>query len=393
MKKIMVVAGGKWQVPLIKYFKSIGHYVINTNLYENSPGFAYADEHYVIDVLDKEKNLEIATQCNIDAITTDQSDIAIPTIAYIAEKLGLCGIGTKSAKLFTNKYEMRLRGKELGLPTPKFELCDKFQDAEVFIRQCKNVVIKPPDGHGSRGVSIIRNGSFTKNQFDMALAESKSDVVLIEEFIEGYEITVEGYKTTDKHFTLAISEKSRIQEYPQVASNLWYSSNAFNKHKSLVKEHDALIQGFGLTFGITHSEYIYNGGCYTLVEVAARGGGTNISSHIVPRISGVNVYEELGRNILGQKAREIHEFNPNCSVVLDFIQLMPGRVKSINGIEALLRNPNVLDAALNFQEGDSVPILTDDATRAGYIIAHAMNDEELRKLLVNLKKDIHVSYS
>ena len=392
MKKVMVVAGGKWQVPLIKYIKSRGHYVVNTNLYENSPGFVHADEHYVVDVLDKERNLEIAEQCNIDAITSDQSDIAIFTVAYIAEMLGLSGIGTKSANLFTNKYEMRLRGKELGLPTPKFELCHTLQDAELFLRHHKKVVIKPPDGQGSRCVFIVSNDDFTKNLFEIALSESKCDAVLLEEYIEGYELTVEGYKTTDKHVTLAISEKSRIPNHPQVASNLWYSVAAFKKHKMLIKEHNALIENFTLPFGLTHSEYIYNDGTYTLVETAARGGGTNISSHIVPCISGVNVYEELCRNVLGQKSQEICELEPNCSIVLDFFQLAPGRVKSIKGMETLLCHPSVLDAALNFQAGDFIPTLSDDTSRAGYIIARAKDDEELRKLLPTLKNELQVLY-
>ena len=60
MSRVMVIAGGDWQVELVKKIKSMGHYVICSNLYENSPAFKYADACEVADVLDKERNLEIA---------------------------------------------------------------------------------------------------------------------------------------------------------------------------------------------------------------------------------------------------------------------------------------------------------------------------------------------
>ena len=71
MAKVMVIAGGDWQVPLIKRLKEMGHAVICSNLYENSPGFVYADECYVADVLDRGYNLEIAKKCKPDLILTD----------------------------------------------------------------------------------------------------------------------------------------------------------------------------------------------------------------------------------------------------------------------------------------------------------------------------------
>ncbi len=85
MKKVMVIAGGKWQIPIIKRAKEMGYYVINTNLYKDSPGFEFADAYEVVDVLDKEKNLEVAKKYKPDGIISDQCEIAIPTIAYVSQ--------------------------------------------------------------------------------------------------------------------------------------------------------------------------------------------------------------------------------------------------------------------------------------------------------------------
>ena len=89
----MVIAGGAWQCPIVKSAKKMGHFVICSNLYEDSPAFQFADVGIVADVLDKDKNLEIAREYRPDAVLTEQSDIAVPTVAYIAEQLGLKGIG------------------------------------------------------------------------------------------------------------------------------------------------------------------------------------------------------------------------------------------------------------------------------------------------------------
>ena len=83
MTKIMVIAGGDWQIELIKQAKKMGYYVICSNLYEDSPAFAYADACEVANVLDKEKNLAIARKYMPDAVISDQSDIAVPTVAYL----------------------------------------------------------------------------------------------------------------------------------------------------------------------------------------------------------------------------------------------------------------------------------------------------------------------
>lgn len=75
----MLIAGGRWQVPIAKKIKEMGHKLICSNLYPDSPAFKYADKTYVADVLDKESNLKFAKENNIDAVVSDQSDISMKT--------------------------------------------------------------------------------------------------------------------------------------------------------------------------------------------------------------------------------------------------------------------------------------------------------------------------
>ena len=151
----MVVAGGDWQVELVKKCKELGHTVICSNLYEHSPAFPYADYCEVANVLDKEKNLEIARKYNPDAIISDQSDIAVPTVAYLNEKLGLRGIGSELAALFSDKSLQRVFCREHGISVPDFKLCSSFHDAAQFLKNYHKAIIKPIDSQSSRGVFTV----------------------------------------------------------------------------------------------------------------------------------------------------------------------------------------------------------------------------------------------
>ena len=137
----MVIAGGDWQIELIKQAKKMGHYVICSNLYEDSPAFAYADACEVANVLDKEKNLEIARKYKPDAVISDQSDIAVPTVAYLNEQLGLKGIGTELANLFTDKSLQRDYCRKHDIAIPDFKLCQTPEDAEEMLLKYGKIII------------------------------------------------------------------------------------------------------------------------------------------------------------------------------------------------------------------------------------------------------------
>src|ERR1039458_1168339 len=93
-KTVHVLGGGQWQVPTIRLAKSLGYRVLVTDIYRDRPGYALADEHAVMDIADREGTLRIAC---------DTTDVGVPTMAYVAERLGLPGIGYETALNFTNK--------------------------------------------------------------------------------------------------------------------------------------------------------------------------------------------------------------------------------------------------------------------------------------------------
>lgn len=391
MSTVMIIAGGKWQCPLVKLAKKQGHFVICTNLYENSPAFEFSDVAIIADVLDKEKNLEIAKQYKPDVVVTAQSDISVPTVAYVAEKMGLRGIGINIADRFTNKYIMREVTAKAGFASPQYMLCHTIEEAVGFVKKVNPSIIKPLDSQSSRGVHIVYSSEDVESNWEDCIKYSSTDkAVIIEEYIEGVEFTVDGLKTQDEYIVTAISEKEHYDYNPNVASRLFFAPNNdkydYDKLRHVNKK---MVEAMGLPFGVTHAEYKYKDGEFYLIEIAARGGGTRISSDIVPLVSGINT-EEIVVDILLGKNVEVNPAPHYEYAVLGFFDFKAGKVKEISGVSEGIKLPGVRALEIEVNVGEQLVQALDDRSRCGYYIICANSEEELRERENNLKNIVKV---
>ena len=138
MKKIMILGANNFLVPLIKTSKRLGYYTIVASPSINEPGFEFADKKVIVDLRDKDAVLRTASELKINGVITDQAETPVRTQAYVASKLGLPGIGEDKAELFTNKYLMRQRCKEII----EEELVDAGLDSDGDINLLKPKEIK-----------------------------------------------------------------------------------------------------------------------------------------------------------------------------------------------------------------------------------------------------------
>lgn len=391
MAKVMIIAGGMWQCPIAELAKKKGHYVICSNLYEDSPAFKYADECLVANVLDKEKNLEYARQCKPDVVLTDQSDIAVTTVAYVAEQLGIKGITLDIAGRFTNKHLMRVYTEKAGFVSPGNALVSSKEEAKAFIKKYPKSIIKPMDSQSSRGVHIIESEADIDMHFEDCIQYSNAcKAVVIEEYIDGVEFTVDGLKTEDEYYVTAISEKKHYDYNPCIANRLFFApSNPQFDYDKLRRVNSEMVKALGLPFGITHAEYKYRDGEFYLIEIAARGGGNKISSHIVPTVSGINSNSVL-IDILAGTPHNVEIGPKHEYAVLGFFDFAPGKVAKIEGLEEAKTFEGLIDMMLEFKVGDVIKNAQDDRSRSGYYILYADSAEQLEKREQDLKKLIRV---
>lgn len=391
MARIMVIAGGLWQCPIVKTAKEMGHYVLCSNLYEDSPAFEYADEYRVANVLDKDMNLKIAQEFKPDAVLTDQTDIAVPTVAYISEKLGLKGIGIETANRFTNKYLMREYASKVGIPIPEYRLCHTVNEAIQFLDHYSIAIIKPIDSQSSRGIHIVRSKRDIEKYYkDCVQYSNAEEAILIEEYIEGTEFTVDGVKTSSEYVITAISEKEHYRYNPNVANRLFFADNNERyDYDRLRKENAEMIAAMGLPFGLTHTEYKCRNGQFYLIETAARGGGTKISSDITRLVSGIDC-NKLYLSMLTNGSETIIRNKHYKCAVLGFFDFEYGMVTSIEGVEEALSFKWVHDLKLEINVGDIIGEAKDDRARCGYYILFADSKEELENREGRLKETIRV---
>ncbi len=213
MKTVFVIAGSYWQIPIIQKIKEMGHRVLVVNPYDDSPAFEYADGHLKSDILNIGNCLNYAKEQNIDAVISEECDIAMPVVAAVAEEMNLPSLGHDSAHLFTDKYAMREFCHENGLAYPIYQICETREQAVAFFKQHGlKMIMKPLDCNSSRGVTIIESVCDIEDNFDASLAFSRiRHAVILERYIEGTEFTIDGVKTADGHFKEALNPKYKKQ--------------------------------------------------------------------------------------------------------------------------------------------------------------------------------------
>jgi len=226
VKTIHILGGGQWQLPTIRLAKSLGYRTLVTDIYSERPGYALADEYAVVDIADREGTLKVAEERQIDGIVCDTTDVGVPTMAYVAEKMGLAGIGYESALNFTNKHRMRCITAPAGVPNPCFRLARSAQAARAAAVDIGfPAVIKPLDNQSSRGVHIVRFPEEAEAAYADAARFTRADAVLVEGFLDGVEVTVESFVIDGEVMVLGISDKDHFAHRPEVACRLTYPAD------------------------------------------------------------------------------------------------------------------------------------------------------------------------
>lgn len=396
MSKVLVIAGGQWQVPLINFLKQRNYEVYVVDPYETSPGVALADFQIKCDVRDANEIMRQIKGINFEFITTDQSDISVESVAIVSNQLQLPGNSVDVVRLFSNKFLSRKFACSIGVPTPAFREVRNVAEIEAF---CKGhdqyFILKPVDSQSSRGIHKLSGKELSNIQdlFVETLSTSMQDYALIEEFVEGVEITVEGICSNYKHKSIASSSKTHFRT--GIASSLKYPADIPDELlQEVLKCNDKYVNASGLKFGITHAEYIVDvkNNRFWLVEIACRGGGTLISSDIAKWVSGVNLYEILLKSLQGQIVDVEHLKPLRRNAILYFFEFAPGKVKEISGLEKAREIPGVLDIQLLFKAGDTIKLASDDRSRQGFTIVFANSIDELNNTLQEIKEKIQISY-
>ena len=303
MIKIAVIGASYLQLPLVEKINALG-YESHCFAWDNLDSVCKdrADYFYPISIIDKEAILKKCIEIGIDAISSIASDVAVPTIAFVAEKIGLRSNSIHSATISTNKFLMRSCFVRAGLKSPKFLLIDE-QDSLTLIKEFNYpLIVKPTDRSGSRGVTISNNQNELTQNISRAVSESFEKKAIVEEFIEGPEYSVESISEDGVHTILAITEK--VTSGPPYFVELEHHQPA--KLNSLLEEqiNQLVIAGLNaldIKFGASHTELKISKRGIFIIEIGARMGGDFIGSHLVELSTGYDYLKNTINTSLGIK--------------------------------------------------------------------------------------------
>lgn len=287
MKKLAVLGASYLQQPLIEKANEMG---IQTHCFawdnEEAVCKNTADFFYPVSVLEKEQILEKCLQIGIDGITTIATDICIPVIAFVADRMNLVSNSLHSAFLATNKGEMRKAFASNGVHSPQSLTVSKPSDATGKLNF--PLIVKPTDRSGSRGVTKVSNQAELDKAIERAIHESLEKKAVIEEFVEGSEVSVESISWKGQHYILAITDKVTTgAPYFVELEHHQPSLLPENMQQRIISETIKALDALQIEYGAGHSEFkITADGKVVAIEVGARMGGDFIGSHLVPLSTG-----------------------------------------------------------------------------------------------------------
>lgn len=390
MKKIMILGAGVYQLPILQKAADMCEVILVAPAV--SQDFKqYADKVYALDLRQQDEILEIAQKEKIDGIITDQTDIPVRTVAYVAENMGLPGIGYDTACLFTDKGKMRQKLEELGIPVLPNKTVQTLEEAVCFFESLDGAaIIKPADNQGSRGVYKISSSMELEKHFDSSVSVSPTGQVVIEKYAEGREFVVEAMSLNHEYQELILGDTIYFDiENAFAAKSRIFPTNASEeicKRVSLLNER--IIKGFGLKQGISHSEYVMDGDEVYLIETAARGGGVFISSDLIHLGAGVNTEEFLIRIALGEISAmpEVQKNGCHCGYMAFY--LPKGTVKSIQGIDSIINYDFVHRNILyTIHTGMQIGTIEDKTSRFSIIVS-GKSAEELETHMEQIRKTL-----
>lgn len=396
MDNILVLGAGALQVPLIEKIQSRGFNPVVVSLHDDEPGMLLVKDRVVADFCDKDVTLEIAKKFSVKGVVTDQTDLPVRTIAYVCDVLGLPSIGYDTACLFTDKYLMREKCKELGINTIRYALVNTLEEALSFYKSLSRpIIIKPINNQGSKGVYKVDTLEELKSKFADAIRYSRGEAILIEEFITGEELVIEAFACDGivENLVCGDTHYFNIPDAFSACERVFPSRNRSSILKKTLDLNKKIVKGFGLNRGLTHGEYIIDGDEVYLIEIAARGGGVYISSDIIPLMTGFNSTDFI-IDIATQRVVNTPNYSYFNRVACYIAFFLPeGVINSISGVDkvkslSFVHHNNLDSLYLGKTIGASI-----DKTSRYFFILEANDFDQLDLRVNEIRHNLNITVS
>lgn len=393
MKKILIIGASILQLPAIRKAKELGYYVGVADYNPNAVGIAEADEYFNVSTIDVDGVVSVAHEFKPDGIMTLATDMPMRAVAKACEVCGLPGISFDTAIKATDKGEMIKAFEAAGVEHPWYYIVPSQPELETVIDKITYpCIMKPTDNAGSRGVVLCHSREELESEYDYSHHESRGGAVIIEEYLQGPEFSVEVMVIDGEPHVLQITDKLTTGAPHFV--EMGHSQPSQQSEEKKVKIRDLAcraVKAVGINVGPAHVEMILTKDGPKMVELGARMGGDCITTHLVPLSTGIDMVGCTIKLACGEKIDIEPKFNKGSAI--RYFDTHKGVIKSIEGTEEAKRIRGVQEISIVHQVGEKIGDIGSSTDRVGFVISQADNstmaikicEETLSQIKVNVE--------
>lgn len=397
MKKILLLGGSRYLLPVIKSAHELGLYVITCDYLPDNIAHKYSDEYVNVSIIDEEAVLEAAKKLEIDGIMSFATDPGVVTAAYVAEKLGLpYGGSYESVSILQDKGRFRRFLTEHNFNVPHAKSYEKLEDAlcdtDFFTWP---VIVKPVDSAGSKGVTRVDDKNELLKAIEYALDFSHCDQFIIEDFIEkkGCSSDTDSFSIDGKLVaTTFSSQRFDVQSdnpYAPMAYS-WPSTFSREHEDELTSEIQRLLTLLDMQSSIYNIETRegVDGKAY-IMELSPRGGGNRLAE-MIRYASGVDMIKAAVQAAVGLPIDKVEQPQyDGCWAEYVLHSRVDGKFKEL-WIEPYFAAKNVSEVDLWVNKGEEIHSFTAANFAIGTVVMKFASQEELESKLSSMERYIKV---
>ncbi len=373
LKTIMIFGAGINQLELIKAAKELGVVSVVLDPQKDPPGSGMADYFYQVDGKDYETTKKIAIHHRIDGLVTGQMEKPMRLMARLAEDVGLDFHSPRIVEQCLDKWLMKHAFMKHSVPCAKGILVQGNESIKIeqLIEYSFPLIIKPRDAFSSRGVYRVDSVSDLIDHFFDARSFASNGDVLIEEFMEGREFSIETI-TWKGHTTIVQFTQKYITPYPNTVemAHLQPAELTLDEKEAIAGVVIAGIQALEIDNSAAHTEVMLTTKGPRVIEIGARLGGDFISSYLTNASTEISMDRAAVEIALGI-APDLTRGKQNYSLV-KYLELPIGRtVINVLPYDDLLQNKDIVFASIFCKPGDIIEPITHSGKRPACVMVKA----------------------
>jgi len=391
-KNVLIFGAGPLQTSIISVAKSKGIYTIAIDPNKNAIGKNIADVFIAVNGDDFKTTCEVTEKYSIDGIVTAATDKPLLMMAKIAEKYNFTFPSYSAILKCTNKYLMKKTFLKNNIPCAKGLLVNNKNQIKKTLNNFKfPIIIKPLDSSGSRGVIFCNSIDNLIKAYEETKKVTSLDDVLIEEFIDGKEYSIEGIHYNGESHIIQITEKITTKfPYNVELGHIQPADITSEQQLKIQQLITKIAHILGFENCASHTELKINKNGIFIIETSPRLGGDFISSTLVPLSTGINMEEiliDISTGTLLPKNFYKPKFNKNSGII--FFELPEGIVIYVHNLNEIDNIEEIYSWNFDLNMGDKVNKITSSLDRYGYAIFHCSQKKIIDSTINKVNDIVH----